>query len=92
MVIYRYTKALGGHFMERIFLVSNLFNENNGAYATFGNNIVHETINFFKADDGYIYLYIPPRETIGNEYQKNDTKISLIITCGYGEKTLKILF
>ena len=78
--------------MERIFLVSNLFNENNGAYATFGNNIVHETINFFKADDGYIYFYIPPRGTIGKEYQKNDTKISLIITCGYGEKTLKVLY
>ena len=37
-----------------------MFNENRGSYATIGNNIVHETINFFRSDNNTHYLYIPP--------------------------------
>lgn len=77
---------------KRIIMVSNLFNENNGSYATYGENIVHETINFFRSDDGNIYIYIPPRGTIGNEYINQVGNMSLLITCGYGEKTLKVLY
>lgn len=78
--------------MKDIILVSNLFNENSGSFATFGENIVHETINFFRADDNKYYVYIPPRGTIGNEYISQVDNMSILITCGYGEKTLKVLY
>ena len=52
-----------------------MFNENDGSYALQGNNIVHETVNLFQADNGKHYLYIVP----GGQIPANKRKVDYVL-------------
>lgn len=63
--------------MEKdVILINKMFNSNEKAYANEGENIVHEIINLFKANNGKHYIYIVKDGHINKKY---DDKISDIL-------------
>lgn len=70
-------------------LINNIYNENPGAYANEGTNIVHEIINLFKAENGKHYIYIVSDGTIGCKHNDNITDI--LLTRSVGDKTVEII-
>lgn len=70
-------------------LINNIYNENPGAYANEGTNIVHEIINLFKAENGKHYIYIVSDGTIGCEH--NDNISDILLTRSVGDKTVEII-
>ena len=68
-------------------LYSYMFNENSGSYATIGQNIVFETINFIRADNKKHYLYIPPKGLV------KAPKINhVLFTVSSGTNKVRILY
>ncbi len=48
----------------------------NSKFTLYGNNIVHETINCFKADNGKRYFYLCKEGTISRDYFEIDASLS----------------
>lgn len=69
-------------------LISVMFNENEGSYALQGNNIVHETINLLKADDGNHYIYIAPHGNIPKSNKKIDY---LLLVRAFSKGTVQVV-
>lgn len=69
-------------------LISVMFNENEGSYALQGNNIVHETINLLKADDGKHYIYIAPS---GNVHKSNQDITYLLLVRAFSKGTVQVV-
>lgn len=73
-------------------LISVMFNENESSYALQGNNIVHETINLLKADDGKHYIYIAPSGIVQKCAQKGDQKINeLLLVRAFSKGTVQVI-
>ncbi len=67
-------------------LINRIFN---GKYAKDENNIGHEIINLFKADNGSHYLYIVDSGAIAMEH--NDNIDSILFVRGVGNSMLEVL-
>ena len=70
-------------------LINTIFNENPTAYANEGENIVHEIINLFKADNSKSYIYIVSDGSVG--YEHNDKISYIILTKSIGNKTAEVI-
>lgn len=71
---------------EKEILLSKMYN---GEYVKFGNNIGHEIINLFKADNGKHYIYIPANGTIAQKHHKKVKYV--LLTRSLGKHTVEIL-
>ncbi len=80
----------GNTIKEKIegILYSYMFNENSGSFATYGNNIVHETILYFLDDDGEQHLFIPPSGKLMNAENIN----YVIITETFGTNRVRVKY
>lgn len=60
-----------------------------GAYLSEGDNIGHEIINLYKADDGKNYIYLNSQGTI--ELSRGDNSITVLMVRKFASKIYKIL-
>ena len=60
-----------------------------GAYLSEGDNIGHEIINLYKADDGKNYIYLNSQGTIDLSHGKN--RITVLLVRKFATKTYKVL-
>lgn len=71
---------------ERCILVIKMYN---GNYLYEGNNIGHEVINLYRADNGRHYIYCLPGGTIG--VSKDGKVTDILLVQNVGNNTLKVL-
>ncbi len=60
-----------------------------GAYLSEGDNIGHEIINLYKADDGKNYIYLNSQGTI--ELSHGENRITVLLVRKFASKTYKVL-
>lgn len=60
-----------------------------GAYLSEGDNIGHEIINLYKADDGKNYIYLNSQGTI--ELSHGENRITILLVRKFASKTYKVL-
>ena len=60
-----------------------------GAYLSEGDNIGHEIINLYKADDGKNYIYLNSQGTIKSSHRRNS--ISVLLVRKFSPKIYKVL-
>jgi len=60
-----------------------------GAYLSEGDNIGHEIINLYKADDGKNYIYLNSQGTIESSHGEN--RITILLVRKFASKTYKVL-
>lgn len=70
-------------------LINTIYNDNSTAYANEGENIVHEIINLFKAENNKHYIYIVSDGSIS--YEHNDKISDIFLTRSVGNKTAEII-
>lgn len=61
-----------------------------GAYLSEGDNIGHEIVNLYRADDGMNYIYLNSQGTI-DEYRYKGKEISLLLIRKFAPKIYKVL-
>lgn len=72
--------------MNREIIINKMYT---GAYLSEGDNIGHEIINLYKADDGKNYIYLNPQGTIDVSHWEN--KITILLVRKFASKTFKVL-
>lgn len=60
-----------------------------GDYLLQGNNIGHEIINLYKADDGKNYIYLNPIGTV--DLSRDDNQITLLMVRRFAKKIYKVI-
>ena len=72
--------------MRREIIVNKMYV---GAYLSEGDNIGHEIINLYKADDGKNYIYLNSQGTI--ELSHGENRITVLLVRKFASKTYKVL-
>ncbi len=74
-----------------VILINKMFNSNKKSYANERENIVHEIINLFKANNGKHYIYIVKDGHIDKKYDDRISDILLTRSVGSGSKIVEII-
>ena len=72
--------------MKREIIINKMYV---GAYLSEGDNIGHEIINLYKADDGKNYIYLNSQGTI--ELSHGENRITVLLVRKFASKTYKVL-
>lgn len=83
---YKQKIAINTTPMSREIIINKMYV---GAYLSEGDNIGHEIINLYKADDGKNYIYLNSQGTI--ELAHGQNKITVLLVRKFAAKTYKIL-
>lgn len=85
-VEYRQQITVYPTHMSREIIINKMYV---GAYLSEGDNIGHEIINLYKADDGKNYIYLNSQGTIELSHGKN--RITVLLVRKFASKTYKVL-
>ena len=85
-VEYKQQITVNPTHMSREIIINKMYV---GAYLSEGDNIGHEIINLYKADDGKNYIYLNSQGTI--ELSHGENRITVLLVRKFASKTYKVL-